>query len=73
MKYCYILAFIISIKWKFLGLKSSKGDFYKPPVHLSICISPFPFFLNASSPKTELRCSSPGVQTIRPIVTGPVS
>uniref|UniRef100_A0A8D0WXN9 Catsper channel auxiliary subunit epsilon n=1 Tax=Sus scrofa TaxID=9823 RepID=A0A8D0WXN9_PIG len=26
---------------------------------------------NKSSPKTELRCSSPGVQTIRPIVTGP--
>ncbi|VCW49967.1 unnamed protein product, partial [Gulo gulo] len=25
------------------------------------------------SPKTELRCSSPGVQTIRPIVTGPDS
>ncbi|XP_034866930.1 cation channel sperm-associated protein subunit epsilon [Mirounga leonina] len=28
---------------------------------------------NKSSPKTELRCSSPGVQTIRPIVTGPDS
>nr|KAF6279917.1 hypothetical protein mMyoMyo1_010170 [Myotis myotis] len=28
---------------------------------------------NKRSPKTELRCSSPGIQTIRPIVTGPVS
>ncbi|XP_059533249.1 cation channel sperm-associated auxiliary subunit epsilon-like [Myotis daubentonii] len=26
---------------------------------------------NKRSPKTELRCSSPGIQTIRPIVTGP--
>ncbi|XP_058389503.1 cation channel sperm-associated auxiliary subunit epsilon [Diceros bicornis minor] len=26
---------------------------------------------NKRSPKTELRCSSPGVQTIKPIVTGP--
>ncbi|XP_058557734.1 cation channel sperm-associated auxiliary subunit epsilon isoform X1 [Neofelis nebulosa] len=28
---------------------------------------------NKSSPRTELRCSSPGVQTIRPIVVGPDS
>ncbi|XP_048968357.1 cation channel sperm-associated auxiliary subunit epsilon isoform X1 [Canis lupus dingo] len=28
---------------------------------------------NKSSPKTELRCFSPGFQTIRPIVTGPDS
>ncbi|XP_032173756.1 cation channel sperm-associated protein subunit epsilon isoform X1 [Mustela erminea] len=26
---------------------------------------------NKSSPKTELRCSSPGIQTIRPLVIGP--
>ncbi|KAL4685963.1 hypothetical protein H8959_001560 [Pygathrix nigripes] len=29
------------------------------------------FVLNKSSPKTELRCSSPGVHAIKPIVTGP--
>ncbi|XP_039093436.1 cation channel sperm-associated protein subunit epsilon isoform X4 [Hyaena hyaena] len=28
---------------------------------------------NKSSPQTELRCSSPGIQTIRPIVVGPDS
>uniref|UniRef100_A0A2R9C3X4 Catsper channel auxiliary subunit epsilon n=1 Tax=Pan paniscus TaxID=9597 RepID=A0A2R9C3X4_PANPA len=29
------------------------------------------FVLNKSSPTTELRCSSPGVHAIKPIVTGP--
>ncbi|XP_070929519.1 cation channel sperm-associated auxiliary subunit epsilon isoform X6 [Macaca nemestrina] len=29
------------------------------------------FVLNKSSPRTELRCSSPGVHAIKPIVTGP--
>ncbi|XP_037842011.2 cation channel sperm-associated auxiliary subunit epsilon isoform X9 [Chlorocebus sabaeus] len=31
----------------------------------------FCFVLNKSSPRTELRCSSPGVHAIKPIVTGP--
>lgn len=67
VKYCCIFLFLIEV----LGLNKSRKLWLIS--YASLFISPFLFSLTASSPKTELRCSSPGVQTIRPIVTGPVS